>query len=306
MLTGMTTANLILGALVADAAARGLHWLYDPARIAQIADEHGSAAFVPVDPDNYAGAKGVAVHARGTDGEQTQYGHALVLATRQMCSDGAFDVAAYQKAYAAHFGAGGAYTGYIDRPTRGTLANLAAEVSDPSGIEDDQHPALATLPAVVHAHYAQPDFEDVVMNAIRVTNVHEDADFYGLLVARLMRDVATGTPLASALKTHATNDLLRAALTSDEPDSVAYGEITSRACHLPQGVPLSYHILSRADSYRDAVERNIRAGGDSAGRALIVGSLAAAAYGVSGANGIPLQWLTATSAVAKVTNLLDV
>lgn len=49
---------MLLGALVADAASLGLHWLYDPDRIAQIATKRGSAAFAPVDAAFFEGAKG--------------------------------------------------------------------------------------------------------------------------------------------------------------------------------------------------------------------------------------------------------
>ncbi|KNG94488.1 ADP-ribosylglycohydrolase family protein [Pseudaestuariivita atlantica] len=301
----MTTTDLIHGALVADAAARGLHWLYDPARIAEIAARRGSAAFVPLDRANFADAAGVFVHAEGTDGRQTQYGEALVLATRVITECGGFNAGAYQDAYQAHFGAGGTYSGYIDRPTRGTLDHLAAAITDPSGLEDEQLPAIATLPAVVHAHGQQADLETPVKAAIAVTNVHDEARYYGSIAARLMKLVGDGAELKTALRASADGHAdLTAALDAKTDDSVAYGEVTGRACHLRQGVPLAFHILARADSYSDAVERNIRAGGDSAGRAILVGAVAGAAFGIGGSRGIPLRWITQTSSLGEITALL--
>ncbi len=297
------TTDMILGALVADAAARGLHWLYDPARIAEVAAAHGSAAFVPIDPAHYADVAGVSVHAPGTDGQQTQYGEALLLALRVCTAKGGFDTAAYQDAYAAHFGPGGTYVGYIDRPTRGTLDNLARSVTDPSGVDDDQMPALATLPAVVAAHAGQADLETPVQNAIAVTNVHDDARLYGSAAARMMAAVLDGAPLGDALRSSAIA-AVDAALNAPETDSVAYGEVTGRACHLPQGVPLVAHILSRAGSFSDAAELNIRAGGDSAGRAILLGALAGAQWGVGGAQGIPLAWVSRTQSAAEAIDLM--
>ena len=46
-------ANCLKGALIADAAALGVHWIYDVDRVAKIAKTHGgSASFVPVDEAN--------------------------------------------------------------------------------------------------------------------------------------------------------------------------------------------------------------------------------------------------------------
>ena len=60
----MKSANsaAILGALAADSAALGLHWLYDPARIAEIERTDG-LVFLRPDAIHYAGSKGYFAHA---------------------------------------------------------------------------------------------------------------------------------------------------------------------------------------------------------------------------------------------------
>lgn len=294
------SAACLLGALVADAAALGLHWLYDVERIAQITQARGgSGAFVPLDPENYAGAKGVFVHGARGDGMTSQYGAALALALGTMREDGVFDPARYRTAYAEYFGAGGAFTGYIDRPTRGTLANIAAEQIDPSGVDDDQLPALATLPAVVVAHGGTPDLDAAVQAAIRVTNVNPVAEADGAIFARLLADVLAGSDLAPALlkvaesAPDAHRDALMHALTTDEDDSTVYGEHSGRACHLPMAMPLIFHILARSDSFAEASERNIAAGGDSCGRAIAIGAVMGALHETDKDRGIPLNWILA-------------
>lgn len=62
-MTQTPTSEMLLGALVADAASLGLHWLYDPDRIAEIATAHGTAAFAPVDAAFFEGATGYFAHA---------------------------------------------------------------------------------------------------------------------------------------------------------------------------------------------------------------------------------------------------
>lgn len=284
-------AAALMGALVADAATLGTHWIYDPARIASISGN--SPVFVPINAQNYDGVPAYFAHATRKDGDQSQYGEVLALAIRCIGTSDGFDVTAYQDAFVAHFGAGGAYQGYIDRPTRGALDNIAADQRAPSGTDDDQHPAIATLPAVVACYHGSDGFADRITAAVHITNVNEAADHYAGIFADLLADVLSGTDLQHALKTAAKREpLLQAALDTSEIDSIAYGEITGRPCHLHQGMPLAFHILANTDCYQTAVEANILAGGDNCGRSLMVGSLAGAAYGIAE---IPLDWILATN-----------
>lgn len=291
------SAACLLGALTADAAALGLHWIYDPARIDAIAAAQGHANFTPVNPAHFDGVPAYFAHGQRQNGMRTQYGEVLHTAIQSLIAiQGTFTVSHYQAAYAAHFGPGGTYVGYIDRPTRGTLANLAAGQTDPSGVDDDQLPATATLPAIVVATLGKPDQHATVTRAIRVTNVNDTATAYGLAFANLLSQVLNGTPVAKALQTTAaaaTGDLgtqLTAALNSPQ-SSTDYGETTGRACHLPMGLPLAFHILANTTSFAAAIEANIRVGGDSAGRAIIIGSVMGAAHGLGGTSGIPADYL---------------
>lgn len=283
-------AAALLGALVADAASLGLHWVYDAGRIAEVAARHGGAAFAPLERANFEGVPAYFAHGARRDGMLTQYGEGLALALRVVAGAGGYDRAAHQAAFAAHFGAGGAYVGYIDRPTRGTLANLAAGQVDPSGIDDDQLPALVAVPAVLAAHRGRADLAEAVRAAVGVTNLGAVAEDGAARVADLLGRVVAGEGVAAALAAVADGPM-HAAIAAPEGDSVAYGEVTGRACHLPMALPLVAHILARAESYAGAVEANIRAGGDSAGRAIVIGAALGAAHGVGGVRGIPLDWV---------------
>ncbi|MEP5155215.1 ADP-ribosylglycohydrolase family protein [Planktotalea sp.] len=293
------TSAALMGALVADAATLGLHWIYDPDRIAKVAGN--APAFTPIDPANFEGVPAYFAHAQRRDGDLSQYGEVLLLAMRSMDEQGAFDVTAYQDAYSAFFGAGGPYNGYIDRPTRGALANIAADIRAPSGTDDDQHPAIATLPAIVAHYHGNEALPAMIQTAMQVTNVNAVADHYAAIFADLLLDVLAGTPLKTALNSAAQREpLLHAALTTSETNSTAYGQITERACHLPQGMPLSFHILNNTDSFQAAIDANILAGGDNCGRAIIIGSLAGAAYGLEN---IPLEWLLSMNAAQESWSL---
>ena len=138
----------LIGAYVADAAALGFHWLYDPDRIAELAGD--DAAFREPDAADFEGFKGVFVHPTKHSGDLSQYGHQLRVAIQSMIqTDGVFDIRDFQDSFAAAFGSGGSWVGYMDKATKGTLANLAKDCRDPSGADDDQVPAIARLPAVM-------------------------------------------------------------------------------------------------------------------------------------------------------------
>jgi ADP-ribosylglycohydrolase len=300
------TSAMLLGALVADAASLGLHWLYDPDRIAEIATARGSAAFAPVDAAFFEGAKGYFAHAGRHAGMLTQYGEALLVGMRSMVdSKGIFDAAAQRSDFAAHFGPGGAYSGYIDRPTRGALERIAAE-QPPSGIDDDQNPALARLPAIVAAYHASPDLAAQAEAAMQITNVNAVAGAYTAVFADLLCRVLNGASVAEALGAAAeaaTGDVqaaLKDALTTSEADSTVYAGLVGRACHLPTSGPVMFHVLRHSTSYADAVERNILAGGDSAGRSLMIGAAMGAAHGIATPKGIPLDWVLALSDGAAI------
>jgi ADP-ribosylglycohydrolase len=296
-MTASPIASMLFGALVADAASLGVHWLYDPERIAEIAGQQGGrSAFTPVDAKNFEGARGYFAHGARQNGMLTQYGEVLRLAIRSINAEGGFDVGAYQTAFTAHFGPGGSYQGYIDRPTRGALANILAEVS-PSGIDDDQHPAIATLPAVFARYRDTPDLTPMINAAMQVTNVNSIATAYSTVFADLLARVTTGEGLHSALEAAAAaaDPLIRAelseGLTTTEPSSVDYGEHAGRACHLPMSGRLMFHILKHSADFTEAVERNTLTGGDSAGRAILIGAVMGAVHGVATEKGIPLSWI---------------
>lgn len=290
-------AACLMGALVADAAALGLHWIYDPARIDAVAKTRGAAAFTPINPAHFDGVPAYFAHGQRQNGALTQYGEALHLMIQSLiATNGSFNESQYHAAYAAHFGPGGTYIGYIDRPTRGTLANLAAGQTGPSGVDDDQLPATATLPAIILATLGHPDATATVHAAIRVTNVNDTATAYGLAFTNLLTQILNGTPLARALKTTAdaaTGSLgadLQQALSAAQ-SSTDYAETTGRACHLPMALPLAFHILANTSSFAAATEANIRAGGDSAGRAILIGAVLGAVHGIGGETGIPADYL---------------
>jgi len=113
----------VIGALVADAAAMGLHWIYDIDRVRAV----GGAAPEFIEPDlgNYRGGAGYFAHKGKRAGDSSHYGAQLMVCLKSLAAtDGVLDPADYERRFVETFGPGGAWVGYIDYATRETLRNV--------------------------------------------------------------------------------------------------------------------------------------------------------------------------------------
>lgn len=307
-------ARAILGALVADAASLGLHWLYDTERLADIS-LRGEPVFLPPDRSHYEGAKGSFVHCARRAGDYSGYGECCALMLRQLAeAGGRFQRVTYQSLYRRHFGPGGAYVGYIDKPTRGTLIRLIphedpSTYPQPSGVDDDQLPALACLPPIVVAAFRcgrdDASLWDEIEHVVRITNNNERAVDAGRAAGMLLVELLRGRKPLEAIEAaaaRAQGDLasrIRESVQGARLDVVAAAARFGAACHVEQGLPVVCHILAHAGSYREAVIANIMAGGDSCGRSIVLG----AAMGI--VDGVPLGWMARMNRLAEVLGWID-
>lgn len=376
--------NMILGALTADAAAMGLHWIYDQPHIRTLAPD--TPEFRTPQARDYEGVPAYFAHDGRSAGAQSQYGEqTLVMLRALVAAGGQFSAAGYAAAFRRHFGYGGSYVGYIDHATRDTLDNFrrfsdaaaacaqtipfqreqrirnavlgkavglmetlqgadleqaleaaAREISSDdtvrdfaqtlltalvalppaTGAFDLQLPATAKLPALIAALTVKsPDggesFEAQVATAIRVTNDHPVAADYGMVCARMMRAaLIDGTIIAvtQAARTSATPEaaaLLKTAMEMQDQDTARVARHFGMACDLPFGVPTALHNIVTAPTYTDAIRRNIYAGGDSCGRAIIVGAVMGAIHGVDGVQGIPPDWIARLDAAPELEIMMS-
>lgn len=292
--------NMVLGALTGDAASLGLHWIYDQPRIAELGGQ--TPEFRATTAQDFDGVPSYFAHPLKRPGDLTQYGEQVMVLLRALAaSGGAYDQTAFNAAFTAHFGYGGTYVGYIDHATRGTLDNLAGgDASHPNGARDTQLPAVSRLPALIAA--GQETHADA---AIRSTNDTETALSWGRVATAMLlaarddgsTDAVTTAALAAADAT--IRPALDAACAAKDQPSVAFIAETGMACELSYGIPGALHILQNSTGYQDALRTNILAGGDSCGRAILLGGILGAIHGV------PEAWLEQLTCRAEAQSLLD-
>ncbi|MGM0570495.1 MAG: ADP-ribosylglycohydrolase family protein [Pseudomonadota bacterium] len=164
-----------------------------------------------------------------------------------------------------------------------------------SGADDMQLPAVSKLPPLVACYCGHDDLLEKTEAAVRVTNHNDEAVAWARCTARLLEAVFQGKPMSVALDAGASEaphpDPLHKARSGDSLDPAGAGNTFGRTCYLNEAMPVIFHILAHADSFTEAVRANIHCGGDSCGRAWIIGPAMAAIHGAGGERGIPLSWL---------------
>lgn len=293
----------VMGALIADAASLGLHWLYDSGRIAQIETTRG-LVFLQPDVNDYADTKGYFAHGVKVAGDASAYGEISLLMLRHLAQYREFSRISYQTDYCHFFCPGGAYVGYVDSPTRQTLNRLLSlkpeEFPAKSGVDDDQFSALAALPALVATHTgSQQALADKVELVVRLTHDNDTAVAAALYTSDVLWQVLNGNSITSALRNalactrHKLASRVEEALCAEALDASALGQHFGSACHVLEGVPIIAHLLQHAKDYGAVIEQNIRIGGDSCGRSIMLGAIIAAAMAQRQEfdAGIPLVWM---------------
>ncbi|WP_286222511.1 ADP-ribosylglycohydrolase family protein [Marinobacter apostichopi] len=173
-----------------------------------------------------------------------------------------------------------------------------------SGADDMQLPAVSKLPPLVACYAGQADLMTQVEAAVRVTNHNDDAVAWARCAARLLESVFLGKPLSEAIDKAAPEapdrKNLDQALSARSLDAINAGDTFGRTCYLHEAMPVIFHIISQASSFTEAIRANIHCGGDSCGRAWILGPVMAAIHGVGSSQGVPLSWLAQVTDAASL------
>lgn len=190
------------------------------------------------------------------------------------------------------------------------LVDALAPADDFPGAFDEQLPAVSKLPPLVACHASDPALTTISESAVRVTNNAPRAVDFAQVCTALLKVSVQGGSMASAITagldaaSSETRDLLGRALDRD----LSVREVTKAFglhCDLGAGVPSVMHNLKTAAGYTEAIRRNLYAGGDNCGRAIVLGAVCGAQFGMDGANGIPDEWLDRVKCKDEIEALVD-
>lgn len=296
------------GELCGDAFCLGSHWIYSLHELSQAFPE-GISGFEPPSPGHY--------HHGKRSGDFTHYGDGALVMLTSVAERGRFE--------AADFGARllklmieDNYPGYRDHAMKGTLENYQTHMGNNPGVPfdyqqgaDDDQPATVTHAApVVVAHLNDPDLLETLATATRVCQNNARAiaftQAYGLILRHLLLGAApesavagTRTIIRAPDTTWAeVNKRMKVACAARMLDPTEGTILFGQACPLYSSFTAALHTtLVCQNNFARAITATASAGGDSAGRAAMVGSWLGAYLGV---DAIPESWRSRLTAHDRI------
>jgi ADP-ribosylglycohydrolase len=288
----------VWGQFVGDAFCLGSHWIYDLSELARRFPGGLQGFETPAEGHYHFGKK---------SGELTHYGDGALLQLRSLMESGGFDPAAFGSRYVALIESPG-YQGYRDHSARETVSNAQhfrqahpGEAYDyQDGADDDQLATASRLAPVAARHFRDEDYLEVVERATRVCQNNERAVAYLTAHALILRELFWGKALESAFRTAAqevsahTGHGVEVAAGIDSALSARHLSVKDatmefgQSCPLASSFPAAVHCaLRHGGDFSEAIRATAEAGGDSAGRAAMIGAWLGAALGIAA---VPEEW----------------
>lgn len=313
--------GMVMGQFLGDAASLGCHWIYNTQDIDR-AYPGGVVGFEEPAPGHY--------HSGKVSGDQTHYGDAAWVLMESLKDADALDVAAYGNLFVERMNPKSGYSGYFDAATRGTIENYLNHVAASSepfsfqdGADDDQLATISSLAAFVAfyvtKHGGVPEDRDACMQQIeklcRVRQNNDRAVAYCQVHARLLLEILAGRDIHSAFH-HVEEQLdgagkleLEARRKLSDAFSLKHKTVIAATEELGQSCPLICSLPAAAqatakhnEDFEDAILETIRAGGDSAGRAALIGSWIGARVG---AQGLPEAWIGRLNLSSEINEVFE-
>jgi ADP-ribosylglycohydrolase len=268
-------AGMLQGSFIAESISLGVHWIYDPALILK---KHGRVTgYLAPGADSY--------HPHKQAGDQGHAGDQALRLLSFLQHERYWDATAFLADWQSMWPT---YNDYVDKATKGTLANLqAGATTAKSGAPSDELAGPARIAPLMAFLADKPESEAVAAAIEQTVITHrspetiECAEFLARATHRLLQ----GGELQSVITATAPAWALKAAEAATDSDAV--GQL-GRACPIPQALPaVLWLIQHHGKDFATAAIENAMAGGDNCARALALGMLLGAAHGIEA---IPSAW----------------
>jgi ADP-ribosylglycohydrolase len=291
---------MVLASFAGDALALGVHWIYNT----RVIDKKWGRV------ERYVKPERPTYHPTKDLGEFTHYGDQTLVLMKSIVEAGGFDLDRFAEDWQALFNT---YDGYVDQATKGTIQNISYGkewVSAGSGSLDLA--GAARIAPLVYRY--RNDLEELIAGARAQTAfthntdpVVGSADFFGRVAFKTL----SGEPPASAIRStiaegfqkESCKTWTRQGLESVTGDTRQVILDFGQMCEVEAAFPSVIHLIVKYENnLRDALIENVMAGGDSAGRGLLVGMVLGAHLGM---DAIPEAWLSEMKAYPEIMSLLS-
>jgi len=292
--------TMVMASFVGDALALGVHWIYDTARIEK---DFGRVDKLLKPPsDSY--------HPTKERGEFTHYGDQTFVLLQSLAAKRGFDLEDFARRWRELFDN---YNGYYDQATKGTLANFSrGKTPRDSGSPSNDLSGASRIASLVFCYRQDQDaLVEAARDQTRMTHnntqVIESAEFF----ARVSWLILHGKTPISAMEdvSHEyfekspISRWLKDGMKSRGMESVSAIARFGQSCHVDDAFPGVVHLIARyEDNLEEALIQAVMAGGDSAGRGMMVGMVLGAHLGEKS---LPGQWVSGLRRRKEILDLLD-
>ena len=313
--------GMVLGQFLGDAASLGVHWIYNTKEIEHLHPQGLQGFEVPAEGHYHAGKLA---------GDPTHYGDAAWVLLEALARETTFNVTTFGRAFVEKMDPGKGYSGYFDSATRGTLENYRnhLEVSQEpydfqEGADDDQLATISLLAVLIGFYVARnggiPADRTALFEQVKIlTHVRQQNDravAYCQAHTRLLLELLAGRDIHSAFH-HVEEQLdtedkldrevrrkLRDAFQLKHKGTVEATDFLGQSCPLICSFPSAVQATAKHnEDFQTAIIETVKAGGDNAGRAAMIGSWIGARIGV---DELPQEWIRKLNRSEKIFTILE-
>ncbi|MBW2469847.1 MAG: ADP-ribosylglycohydrolase family protein [Deltaproteobacteria bacterium] len=291
---------MVLASFAADSLALGVHWIYNTGVIDK---KFGRVErFIKPERPTYHPTKDL--------GEFTHYGDQALILLESVSECNRFDVSDFSDRWQKLFAS---YDGYVDGATKGTLENLAAGKSpSESGSGSDDLAGASRIAPLVYLY--RNDLPALIAGARAQTAfthnhgaVIESAAFFATIAFRILAGAAPTAAIEQTREevqySRTVREWIQAGLSSVAQNSRLAISDFGQMCEIPAAFPGVIHLIAKYETdLKTALVENAMAGGDSAGRGLLVGMVLGAYLGQ---DAIPPEWLHEMKARRRILDMLE-
>ena len=308
--------HVFLGASVADAAARPLHWVYDQKKLSTYIKGKKDFTFLKKNKSPFYSIK---------TGKVSGYNDVGQVMFKTLIEGHENIESRFKKNITKHFGPGSVYwknfnlrakyrkikdwRGIIKGPwihqnIVETISNIRAKKKLTGGCKVNESDGYcAALPYFLYGH----DFNSL-KNIISIVTISKISLRYALAKFYLIDFALKGVadPISAFVKKYekktyfksVVNDIKRIKALKKKTHSLVVKKL-GMACSYPGTFNSSIHAILNSSNYKNAVLKTIKAGGCSCSRANFVGAYFAA---LKGLDSIPKSWSSKTDCAKQILN----
>jgi ADP-ribosylglycohydrolase len=263
--------GMLFGAFIGDAFALGTHWIYDTEKL----------SIEATDTETYMDPGKNLFHKGKQKGDFTHYGDQSLLLLKSIASNNGYDLQIFKTHWLTF---ASKYEGYMDHASKESLQLL--DPLNNLGSSSDELGGISRMAPLLFYHLDDSNLEAMVKSQTQLTHNNHHLIEIGYFVKDLILNLIIGKPLIESIEnglgqhTSLSNywSLIKDRIDEDTGEVIKdIGQSCSCQFAFPSAL---YLIVKYKEDFLKAMQENILAGGDSAGRGMLIGMVLGASLGI--------------------------